>query len=187
MEHQSFVHNRRGVAAIAALIALALAGFGCGKQATPPGAATPIATSDGGPALPTQWSTYRNEAWGITIPYPEGWVVEEHPNGELVEYFDRQPPANSDMPSRVWVEVSSRDLEQVRRALPVIADSSNTERNGHSVLRVVHARDEDPAADESFRVAYIWTLGTNVITVDGVQGDPVLEEIVDRLTNAGGD
>ncbi|MDO8622340.1 MAG: hypothetical protein Q7R80_03865 [bacterium] len=189
----SFIHNRTGIALCAAAIAMVLLGAGCQKQGYQPnsgrldqGTNPTSPSSDATSTLPTQWTEYRSEKLGITIPYPEGWYVEESEDGRLIDLYDRQPIPDSDMPARAQLQVSNQTVDEVRATFPEVVEESTIDREQRSVLRIVHPRDVEPATDEAPRLAYLWVASGKTLVFDGTIDDPTFEEMLDRLLRKDG-
>jgi len=186
-----------GAVTLTVAAAVLLLGAGCQKQGYRPNSGKldqgPSPSRDASSStLPITWSEYRSEKLGITIPYPEGWHASElgtsdQGSGLVVEFYDRQPIPESDMPARVQVQVSDATVEQVRATFPEITEESTVRREEYSVLRIVHPRDVEPATDETPRLAYLWTSNGHTFVVDGAVDDPTFEEIVNRLLRKDGE
>ncbi|MDP3770949.1 MAG: hypothetical protein Q8R16_01460 [bacterium] len=182
----SFIHNRTGIALCAAAIATVFLGTGCQKQGYQPnsgqldqGTSPP---SDATSALPTKWVEYRNEKLGITIPYPEGWYVSERRAQDaerevenvMVDFYESEPPAMSDLPAQMSYRGRSGSVAQVLGEFLTINDQRDIKRSRVNMTRVTYPYDDAAAADVLMR-AYVWQGGDRVHLLTGPLESAVLE------------
>jgi hypothetical protein len=83
---------KKGIVSVVALLgALILVGWGCGPRTVAPAdtnSDTDIVSegsSDSAPEVPAGWTEYRNERFGFSFQYPEGWERRENEtSGEVL-------------------------------------------------------------------------------------------------------
>jgi len=180
----SYLHNRMGAVTLAVAAAVLLLGAGCSKGHVPAGSAVAPTNTDAGSRgtpLPTKWSEYRSEKLGITIPYPEGWYVEEHSDGSI-DFSEHAPPAYSDVPSQMWALArESTDVDAaVNTEFPNVYERGDVTRSGITMKRIVYPYDARLDPDKRM-VAYVWMGGGVVHMVGGAENDPILEHAVDNV------
>ena len=196
----SFVHNRRAAAftLVAAGLALALLGAGCspkGRQsnsgALDQGPGTIPAPSDASNALPTKWAEYRSEKLGITIPYPEGWYVEEGGRGNSTTILvDEQSLPSLDEPSdataTVGVTIGSFSLADAVRSYGSEVQTSAVALGSRNVTRLDYETELGAAIDARPRTVYLWEADGSAIVVQGDADSPVLLRIAGDLASKPG-
>lgn len=79
---------KKGIVSVVALLgALVLVGWGCGPRTAAPtdtNSDTDVVSegsSDSAPEVPAGWTEYRNERFGFSFQYPEGWERRENETG----------------------------------------------------------------------------------------------------------
>jgi len=182
----SFIHNRMGITLCVAAIAAVLLGAGCQKQGYQPnsgaldqGTSPTSPSSDAMSTLPTKWAEYRSDKLGITIPYPEGWYVEEGSDQQALDMYRSRPPEDSDMPALIWFERQPGSIEGYLQQLDEVVQDESVQRAGKMMRRI--SRRSDLFDDLGLSVQYVWIEGDEVYRVGGFQDDPILEYIVDRI------
>ena len=187
----SYLHNRMGAVTLTVAAAVLLLGAGCQKQGYRPNSGKldqgPSPSRDASSStLPTTWSEYRSEKLGITIPYPEGWVVSESGSGNresgetIVDFYEHEPPAMGDAPAQMSYRFRSGSVEQAQREFLAINDRQVVNRSGVDMTRVTYPYDE-AAAPDVLMYAYVWQSGEHVHLLTGPAGSEVLEHAVDHL------
>ena len=177
MHRTSFIHNRRATAftLAAAGLALVLLGAGCSSSSQPSQGSAPsggipdTGTPDTGTgALPTKWATYHSDKLGITIPYPEGWYVEESADGAR---FHTSPPpeGETEYPAEMWI---SRERGSTADALDglAIVSSERVVRSGMNVQRVIF---REPFYDPPEVLLYVWERDGYTTEIGGPNRDAV--------------
>ncbi|MDO8598491.1 MAG: hypothetical protein Q7S02_00090 [bacterium] len=160
------------------------AGAGCGSRdtaSTPekaPSAPDDASAAGAGDAV-TSWTTYRSDTIGISIPYPEGWYVEENAEEAVTSFYPVQPPNDSDMSPRVWIDRHDELVDEFVTKLDNIQSDEFVQRSGLRMRKIV--RRDDLSDDEGFAVSYIWAVDSKTYRIGGRQNDPVFERVVDQV------
>ena len=190
-----FVHNLRWLVVLSVVAILIATGFSCGgekKAGTAPWKAVDAgissdagAASDAGVASPTTgqpitWTTYRNERLGVTIPYPEGWYVEENEEQRRADFYRSAPPEDSDAPASYSYWTRDGDVTQALTEFLATYETSEDARSGISMTRVVYPYDADAAPDIRM-VAYLWKSSGISHVLSGPEGSAELEYAIDRV------
>ncbi|MBI4435016.1 hypothetical protein HY635_04385 [Candidatus Uhrbacteria bacterium] len=182
----SFIHNRTGALVFVAALAVLLLGAGCQKQSGPSEPAAPInADAQPKPADATteseiRWAEYRSEKLGITIPYPEGWYVEENEyatTGEQIVIFYSTPTPSvvTERPLEAWMSRANGTVADAMRGLDVRSDTT-VERSGVSMRRIVFFEDFYAQPEV---VLYLWERNGQTYEIGGPN-----VEVVERMINA---
>ena len=157
----SFIHNRTGIALCAAAVAVVLLGAGCRESEAPARVGAQLGV-DAGDALPTRWTEYRSDTLGITIPYPEGWWVEEKEGGT---YFHATPPptTETEQPAEMWFEHERGNIANALNGLDVVSNEQ-VERSGINMRRVVFREDFYTPPEV---VLYVWERDGQTLEIGG--------------------
>lgn len=179
-----FVHNRMGLMMVgAAFMLFVFAGAGCGsreKEGAPekvPSTPDDASAADAGGAI-TNWTTYRSDALGIAIPYPEGWYPISMGSRGDTEFFAENPVENSESSSRVYLAVSNRPVA-TEIDYPNRLNVFEELHSGVSMIKLTFLVDAD--FPEEVTAAYLWERGGTTYRLVGTEGDAVLRYMVDHL------
>jgi hypothetical protein len=138
---------KKGIVCVVVMLgALALVGWGCGKNsATPTDTSsdtnevsdssqdnTSEITSDTTGEVPAGWTEYRNEGWGVNFVYPVGWQYKEY--SETVEgeevvtlaFSDQELPGTMP-PEPLFPIMVFRDARTVDEIMAVYRDAISIE------------------------------------------------------------
>ncbi|MBI4450000.1 hypothetical protein HY634_02995 [Candidatus Uhrbacteria bacterium] len=172
-----------GIALCAAAVATVLLGAGCQKQGYPsnsgrldqgPNPAPP--SSDATSTLPTQWTEYRSEKLGITIPYPEGWYVEEASDGARFHEAAR-PSGDTEYPAELWLDSSSGTIDDYLAGFRSgdVLERNEVIKSGRAMQRVQTRHDLYGTI-----VSYLWQQGLTTLRIGGKDG-AVVEYVINGL------
>jgi hypothetical protein len=203
------LHNSTRIAVLGAAVVVLLIGAGCKPGASSDAALSGSAQDRGGdPAELTQdatasgtaefdaasdapsesndvseltWTTHDSPALGLSIPYPEGWYVEEETKNEASVLRFHNAPAPTvatEYPAQMWSDARPGTVADFLSQFDPrdILERTEVERSKRTMTRVVLDHDEYDRA-----VSYLWEERGKTLRIAGAEGSPEVEYAVDHL------